>query len=135
MKTTLQSFLILFFLLTGTTNFAHEKAVWKEMKEFHTVMSKTFHASEENNLQPLKEMSGELTARAKAWKESAVPAGWDAKKVSPILSKLEDKCKAVEAAVKAKKSDEELKKMIAEAHDVFHEIVEKCMPHEEGHQH
>lgn len=114
---------------------AHEKSEWKEMKEFHTVMSKTFHASEDNNLQPLKDMADDLAKRALLWKQSTPPADWDAKKVAPVLAKLEEKCQAIAAAVKAKKSDEELKKMITEAHDIFHEIVEKCMPHDDGHKH
>ncbi len=135
MKTILTSLLSFVMLFASVNSFAHEKSEWKEMKEFHTVMSKIFHASEDNNLQPLKEMAGDLASKAKAWRASTPPADWDAKKVAPVLAKLEDKCKAIEAAVKAKKSDEELKKMIAEAHDVFHEIVEKCMPDDEGHKH
>lgn len=135
MKTILSSILGLVLLLGNFNAIAHEKSEWKEMKEFHTVMSKTFHSSEDNNLQPLKDMAADLAAKAKAWRASTPPADWDAKKVAPVLAKLEDKCKAIEEAVKAKKSDAELKKMIAEAHDVFHEIVEKCMPHDDGHNH
>jgi hypothetical protein len=36
-------------------------------------------------------------------------------------------CEAVEAAVKAKKSDKELTSLITKAHDDFHEIKEKCV--------
>lgn len=135
MKTILNSLLALMLVFNAGKSIAHEKTEWKEMKEFHAVMSKTFHSSEDNNLQPLKEMADDLAAKAKAWRSSTPPADWDAKKVAPVLAKLEDKCKAIAEAVKAKKSDDELKKMIAEAHDVFHEIVEKCMPHDDGHKH
>jgi hypothetical protein len=121
------AFLMLFGIITQPL-FAQKKAEWKEMKDFHTVMSKTFHPSEENNLKPLREMSKDLVSKAEAWKNSSAPEGYDAKLVSPILNKLLDKCKAIDKAIPAGASDSELKIMITEAHDVFHEIMEKCRP-------
>ncbi len=37
---------------------------WPALKDFHKVMSQTFHPSEEGNLQPIKERSGEMTQKA-----------------------------------------------------------------------
>lgn len=99
---------------------------WKEMHTFHSVMSKTFHPAEEGNLKPVKENATELVAKAKSWQRSKAPAGYNEKVTSPILKQLVDKCNAIDAAVKAKKSDKELTKLISEAHDIFHEIMEKC---------
>jgi hypothetical protein len=36
-------------------------------------------------------------------------------------------CEAIEAGVKAKKTDKELTALITKAHDDFHEIKEKCV--------
>ncbi|MBR2648674.1 MAG: hypothetical protein IKD55_07525 [Sediminibacterium sp.] len=99
---------------------------WKEMHAFHSVMSKTFHPAEGGNLKPVKENAIELVTKAKSWQLSKAPVGYNEKVTSPILKQLVEKCNAIDAAVKAKKSDKELTKLITEAHDIFHEIMEKC---------
>ena len=37
---------------------------WPELKTFHSIMSQTFHPSEEGNLQPIKERSKEMMEKA-----------------------------------------------------------------------
>jgi hypothetical protein len=108
------------------TTFAQNQPAWKEMSDFHAVMSKTFHPTEEGNFQPVKQNASLLVAKAQAWLDSKVPDGFHKEVTAPILARLVEKCKNLETAVKAKKSDDDLKKLIAEAHDVFHEIKEKC---------
>lgn len=103
-----------------------EKMQWKELQAFHAVMSKSFHPTEEGNLQPLKENSENLLAKAKEWQKSAVPADFDKEKTTKVLVDLVAKCEAINTAVKAKANDEDLKKLITEAHEVFHQIVAKC---------
>lgn len=105
---------------------AKTKAPWKEMHDFHDVMSTTFHPAEEGNLAPLKEKSGLLVERAQTWKKSAVPAGYNAEKTADTLKRLVKQCKAVNKAVKKGKPDAELTASITKAHDIFHEIMEKC---------
>jgi hypothetical protein len=106
--------------------YAQTKAKWQEMYDFHEVMSTTFHPAEEGNLAPLKEKSEMLVERAKAWQKSAVPAGYNAEKTADTLKRLVKQCKVINKAVKKKKSDADLTKLITGAHDVFHEIMEKC---------
>lgn len=113
-------------LLAAVTAQAQTKANWKEMHDFHGVMSKTFHPAEENNLAPLKENAGELLSLAKAWQQSVVPQGYNQQVTAPILEKLVKQFNAIQVAVNAKKSDPDLKKMITDAHDIFHELMEKC---------
>ncbi len=103
-----------------------QKTEWKELKDFHEVMSKTFHPSEEGNFKPLKEHSGELVAGVKAWQASAVPQGFKADETKKVLAALLLKCEEINKAVADKKSDKDLKVLITEAHDIFHQIVEKC---------
>jgi hypothetical protein len=105
---------------------AQTKAPWKQMHDFHTVMSATFHGAEEGNLIPLKERAGELVQKSKEWQKSAVPSGYNPKLTKDTLKRLTKQCKDVEKAVKAKKSDKELTAGITKAHDIFHEIMEKC---------
>lgn len=103
-----------------------QKADWKEMHAFHEVMSTTFHPAEEGNLAPLREKAGLLAERAEAWKKSAVPAGYNKEKTADTLKRLVKQCKAVKKGVKKGKTDAELTALITTAHDVFHEIMEKC---------
>lgn len=108
-----------------------QKAEWKEMKDFHTVMSATFHPAEENNLRPLKEKAADLVAKAKLWQQSAVPDGFNTIITKPILKKLLQQCEEIKRSVKNKKPDTVLKEQITAAHETFHEIMEKCR--EESH--
>ncbi|MEI6264265.1 MAG: hypothetical protein WCP74_04135 [Sphingobacteriia bacterium] len=104
-----------------------QQATWQQMEDFHSVMSKTFHPAEEGNLKPTKENAATLTVKAKAWESAPIPKGYDAAIAKPILKKLVASCEAIEAGVKAKKSDKELTALITKAHDDFHEIKEKCV--------
>jgi hypothetical protein len=106
-----------------------KKAQWKEMRDFHDVMSVSFHSAEEKNFAPLKEKSGLLVERAKAWKKSAVPDGYKPEVTAEVLKRLVKQCKNVNKMVKKGKSDAELWTGINTAHDIFHEIMEKCREH------
>ena len=125
MKRIKMVFVLLFTCFISSSLFA-QKASWKEMEDFHTVMSTTFHPAEENDLGPVKTKSDELVSKAISWKKSSVPEGYDASLTKPVLKKLVTQCKELQSAVAAKKSDTELKVKITEAHDTFHEIMEKC---------
>jgi len=105
---------------------AQEKSDWKEMNNFHTLMSTSFHPSEEGNLKPVKAKSDSLLMAAKMWKSSKVPAGYKPKETSETLSKLIKQLAELNTAVKAGKDDATLKGMIKDAHEIFHDIVEKC---------
>jgi hypothetical protein len=105
---------------------AQEKKSWKEMNEFHSVMSATFHPSEEGKLEPIKGRSQEMLDKATVWQKSTAPEGYDKKAVEKSLKKLVDGCTELNKLVKAKAADEVIKKKLAELHDVFHEIMEKC---------
>ncbi len=121
-------------------SFAQNKAEWKEMKDFHTVMSQTFHPTEEGNFKPIRERSEEMVKAAEAWKKSPVPADYkDVKGIEATLVKLVEGSKDLDKKVKAKASDDEIKKTITALHDTFHTIVGLCRPgghdEHEGHKH
>ncbi len=119
------------FALLFTTQFAaaqtnNQKASWKEMHDFHEVMAGTFHPAEEKNFAPLKEKSALLVERAKAWEKSPVPMGYKPEVTKEVLNRLVKQCKKVDKMVKKGKPDAELFEGINAAHDIFHEIMEKC---------
>ncbi len=104
---------------------------WPELKTFHGVMSQTFHPSEEGNLKPIKERSGEMAEKADKLAQSKIPSEFDKKEVKEAVNKLAADSKALDALIKKKGSDEEIKKALAALHDTFHLIVERCQKGEE----
>jgi hypothetical protein len=107
-----------------------QQSNWKEMHDFHSIMSVTFHPAEDNDLQPVKDSASALLAKAQEWNSSKVPAGYNGSVTKPILKRLVAECAALESAVKLKKTDNDLKTMITKAHNTFHEIMEKCRKEE-----
>lgn len=126
--------LLLSLLITVTATFAQAKpAVWTEMKVFHSLMSSSFHPSEEGNLAPLKQKADSMFIAAKQWQASPVPETYKPKETKKALKQLVKECKSIKNAVTANATDEELKKKVAAAHDVFHTIVKECKKDEEAH--
>lgn len=119
--------LIVVLLLSGMAFSARaQSAPWKELEEYHKVMAATFHPSEEGNLQPIRERSGELAAKAKTLYQSAIPTAYQKPGVKETLKLLSKESKALDKMVKRKKTDAEVTKAITALHDRFHEVMEKC---------
>lgn len=119
--------LIFTLLLAGTAAIAQaQQPAWKELDDYHSVMAQTFHPSEEGNLQPIKKRSGELAAKAKALKKSAIPAAYQKEGVKKSLDLLAKESKALDRMVRKKKPDADITKSLAALHDRFHEVMEKC---------
>jgi hypothetical protein len=113
------------FVLIATVQ-GQKKEPWKEMKEFHTVMSETFHPAEEGKLAPIKSRSQEMVDKAIAWKKSKAPEGYDKNAVKELLKKLVEGTKELNKLVKENASDNVLTEKLSGLHDVFHEIMEKA---------
>lgn len=111
---------------------AQEKKSWKEMNDFHAVMSATFHPSEEGKLDPIKTRIQEMVDKAVAWQKSTAPEGYDKKAVNTSLKKLVKGSKELHKMIKSNEADNALKEKLSGLHDVFHEIMEKC---EKGEHH
>ena len=103
-----------------------QKVKWNEMEDFHTVMSQTFHPAEEGKLEPIKTRSGEMLDKAKTWRKSDAPAGYDKTAVKSLLKDLVKGSKELDKMVKANESDARLTEKLSKLHDVFHEIMENA---------
>ena len=124
------AFFIASFILVGFIQ-GQEKKSWKEMSEFHTVMSETFHPAEEGKLDPIKKRSQEMVEKAVAWQKSTPPDGYDKEKVAASLDKLVKGAKELNQLVKAKSSNKVLTDKLSGLHEIFHEIMEKCRKEEQ----
>ncbi|MFY7943780.1 MAG: superoxide dismutase, partial [Crocinitomicaceae bacterium] len=103
-----------------------EKDTWPELKEFHRVMSQIFHPSEKGNLDPLKNRSGELLAKAILLKNTTPPPPLQKEEISKALIKLVKQCDELDKLKSKNAKTEVLTKKIAEAHDTFHIIQGLC---------
>ena len=112
------------FVFAGMNSVKAQKAKWNEMEEFHTVMSQTFHPAEEGKLEPIKTRSGEMLTKAKAWKSSDAPEGFNKKAVKKLLNDLVKGSKELDRMVKENAADAMLTEKLSKLHDIFHEIME-----------
>ncbi len=110
----------------GTLHAQTNAPEWKEQKQFHSLMSRSFHPAEEGKFAPLKQNIDSLTIVAKAWYASSIPSNFKPKETKENLEILIKKCSVLNKAIKDNKPDADLKKLITDAHDTFHTIVGEC---------
>ena len=103
-----------------------DKKVWAELKTFHLLMSASYHPVEESNYAPLRTNAEQLYRAAKRWQQSEIPSNYRTAETKAALKNLHIKCAALYKAVAANKTDAELKMLITEAHDIFHNIEGEC---------
>lgn len=99
---------------------------WPEIKAYHEVISKSFHASEEGNLNPIKLNSELLVERAEALAVENMPEEYSSPKLIESLVVLKKETKKVNDLVQQKATDDEITKALAKLHDTFHKIVGLC---------
>ena len=103
-----------------------EKDSWPELKDFHRVMSQVFHPSETDNLDPLRNRSGELLAKAILLKNSTPPISLQKEGIKKAMFELEKQCFEIDKLKIKNAKSEVLKKKISDAHDHFHVIQGLC---------
>jgi hypothetical protein len=103
-----------------------EKESWTELGDFHAVMAATFHPSENGDLKPIRERSGEFLAKANALKSGKVPASFNTPDIRKSISELASGAAALNQMVMKKADDKSLAKKLNELHDVFHTIQGLC---------
>lgn len=117
---------IIAFLFTAGVSAQSSMDKWPALKEFHGVMSQTFHPAEEGNLEPIKTRSEEMMNKAAALLKSDVPADFRTNAILNAAEKLQKKSKALHKMVTDKAPDADIVKALTELHDIFHEIVGLC---------
>jgi superoxide dismutase len=103
-----------------------EKDSWPALKDFHKVMSQTFHPSETGDFKPLRTRSNEFLAKALLLKNSIPPVSLNKPAIQVAMDKLVKESTEIQKAVQKNAKDETLKKLIVQAHDTFHVIQGLC---------
>ena len=123
----LKVFLVLAFIVVANSVSAQSTfEKWPAIKEFHEVMSQTFHPAEEGNLVPIKARSEEMRNKAAMLLKSDIPAEFKTNAILASAERLQLKSKALHKLVMSNGSDAAIVKSITDLHDTFHEIVGLC---------
>ena len=99
---------------------------WPAIKEFHEVMSQTFHPAEEGNFAPIKARSEEMMTKATKVVKSDIPKEFKTEAIIASAGKLETKSTALHKLVTSGATNEVIFKSLNDLHDTFHEIVGLC---------
>jgi hypothetical protein len=113
----------IFIALLITISFFGQQPAWKELNDFHEMVSKVLHPVESGNLQPLKKNSAGLLEKALEWKNSTAPVPYQYPAMKADMDKLITDCTKLNDAVKAKKNKAMLKQLAMQTHDQFHAIL------------
>ncbi len=123
----LKAFLVLALIVVANSVSAQSTfEKWPAIKEFHEVMSQTFHPTEEGNLAPIKARSEEMINKAAMLLKSDIPAEFRTNAILASAERLQLKSKALHKLVTSNGSDAAILKSITDLHDTFHEIVGLC---------
>ncbi len=118
---------VLSLVILSSAAFAQTKpGDWAQLKEFHGVMSETFHPAEEGKLEPIKSRSAEMVEKAVTWQKSTPPEEFNKPEIKKSLTKLVKGSKELDKMVKKNATDADLTQKLTDLHDVFHEIVGLC---------
>jgi len=112
--------------LTDSLLITIEKDSWPALKDFHKVMSQTFHPAETGDFKPLCTRSNEFLAKALLLKNSTPPVSLNKPAIQAAMDKLVKESAEIQKAVQKNAKDETLKKLITQAHDTFHVIQGLC---------
>ena len=99
---------------------------WSAIKEFHEVMSQTFHPAEEGNFTPIRARSEEMMNKAAMVLKSDIPAEFRTNAILASSERLQLQSKVLHKLITLNGSDAFILKSITDLHDTFHEIVGLC---------
>ncbi|MEC4005244.1 hypothetical protein OX283_011295 [Flavobacterium sp. SUN052] len=101
---------------------------WKQMHDYHELLSKTFHPAEEGNFEPIKNSSEQLVEKAEALDLKTMPQDLRTGKLDETILLLKKQTKTVNDLVQRKAPNAEIMRAFENLHDIFHRIVEICQP-------
>lgn len=123
----LKTFVVLSFIFVAQTISAQSTfEKWPAIKNFHGVMSQTFHPAEEGDFAPIKARSEEMMTKASLVVKSDIPASFKTDAIVASAGRLESKSAALHKLVTSGATNDVIFKSLNDLHDTFHEIVGLC---------
>ena len=108
---------------------------WPELKVYKDIMSHTYHAAENGDLNALRSLSKEFMLYSIYLRNSKIPNEFKDDKTIKALIKLQKQSLEIHELCLNNESDKVLLKKMLEAHDTFHLIQGVCVHHDEHYHH
>lgn len=128
MKLIKSLFAIAVFFAMNTVSAQTLTNKWKQMHDYHELLSKTFHPAEEGNLNPIKVSSEDLVAKAELLDVETMPQDLRTAKLDENINLLKKQTKVVSELITRKAPNAEIMRAFQNLHDIFHKIVQMCEP-------
>ncbi|HEX6050348.1 MAG TPA: hypothetical protein VFZ21_13795 [Gemmatimonadaceae bacterium] len=106
----------------------HASSGWKELDAFHEILAATWHPAASNDLQPIRAKADSLSASAKKWAASAVPAACDTKPIRDAIADVVAGSAKVAELVAATASDTDVRASLHHVHERFEVVEHGCHP-------
>ena len=99
---------------------------WKQLGDFHDLLTKTFTLSEEGNFKPIKLFSQDLVSKSEALDPASMPQDLRSSRLEEVLIVLKSQTKAVNELVKSKAPNAEIMRAFQNVHDIYNRVVYVC---------
>lgn len=97
---------------------------WNGMEDFHMLMAESFHPyRDSSNVEPVKQLAGEMVASVNSWMEQKLPAKVDNEEVKQMLRDLKEEAVALADLIEVG-DDAAIGESLTTLHDTFHQLQE-----------
>lgn len=114
------------FLAVQTISAQSVTSKWTSLREYHELLSKTFHPAENGNFTAIKNSHDYLVQKAEALDVTTMPADFKTPIVVENVAVLKKLTKKLSELITNKAPDVEILRMFQNVHDVFHKIEKEC---------
>lgn len=101
---------------------------WKELDVFHELMAAAWHPAKSGDLNVIRAKADSLSASAKAWAASKVPAACDTKPIRDAIADVVAGSAKVAQIVANKAADADVRTALSDVHDRFEVVEHGCQP-------
>ena len=101
---------------------------WKELDAFHEIMAATWHPAKSGDLKVIRAKADSLTASAKVWAASKVPAACDTKPIRDAIADVVTGSAKVAQLVANNGADADVRTALSDVHDRFEVVEHGCQP-------
>ena len=101
---------------------------WKELDAFHELMAATWHPAKSGDLKVIRAKADSLSASAKTWAASKVPAACDKKEIRDAIADVVKGSEKVAQLVTDKGADADVRTALHDVHERFEVVEHGCQP-------
>ena len=99
---------------------------WKELDAFHELMAATWHPAKSGDLKVIRAKADSLSASAKVWAASKVPAACDTKAIRDAMADVVTGSAKVATIVANKGVDADVRAALHDVHERFEVVEHGC---------